>query len=215
LRTSKRSESIEQDLDNQLQKLKGEALSQRRLSDFLSLHTEAELHLAFRTIKERFDPQGEEYWSLVRQMWAMSESPSSGATDWQSIFQTRSKWYHLFMTPSEREYLANLPPVISVYRGCVLPEKIVFSWTLIISVAQKYSTAAYQRHRASPHIPRATKAVLKGETERENAFAYFNGKGEKEIIVLPKHVKNVEVLKPRKRRLRELPCILGNLDLKK
>lgn len=84
----------------------------------------------------------------------------------------------LLMTPEEREQLAALPTRLCVYRGCQPFNRKGWSWTLD---KEKGIWFANRRYRGVP-------LLLSGEVSKDDALAYFTGRGESEILVQPRSV---------------------------
>lgn len=72
---------------------------------------------------------------------------------------------------------------IRVYRGCWEANREGWSWTTYKSIAEKF---------AKRHAPDGFPIVMSGKVRLENVVAYFNGREEKEIVVQPHHVEQLE-----------------------
>jgi|TARA_Y100000780_G_scaffold230062_1_gene251287 hypothetical protein len=97
----------------------------------------------------------------------------------------------LMMTPKEREALANLPDVITIYRGCYSWNDAGLSWSLSRDIAAQFPTLMRYSHPGhEPFIDEATankrNCVLKLDRDEQEVICwshsfesrYFLGKQE-------------------------------------
>lgn len=122
--------------------------------------------------------EDEQYWSLLGEIWTDSENIGATLSSWRVALRVpRSKtWY--FMNEDDREALEKLPEIFTIYRGTQEGVPLGLSWTL------DPDKAAWFANRFKPPQP----LVLKGTVSKANVFAYLEGRGEQEIVVLPEHV---------------------------
>ena len=116
-----------------------------------------------------------------------------------SLWTTRRPYQYFAKEKLEQIFLAvkkpmvdicakidELPSEIIIYRGIrgseVNTDSLGYSWTLDENVACRFATGDGQ---CCGHI-------YKGKIKRDEIVAYFNGRGEKEIVAFPNDVKIIE-----------------------
>lgn len=125
------------------------------------------------------------YWSVLRYVLTDTENqweykrimPMLIAP--QNAADLRLRDEHL-MDAGERDRLAALPDVVTVYRGCRAHNRTGWSWTTDYEKAVWF---ARRFHR--PGIIRA------GRVRKYSIVAVFDGRNESEVLVHPRHVRSV------------------------
>lgn len=120
--------------------------------------------------------------------WVSSENPNQDAN---VSISTLIQWFksanreHI-MSQTELEYYRQLPEVVTIYRGVALgrAEQQGLSWTCNLDTAKWFAHRFDTRNESG--------YVLKGKVAKEDIFAYFNSRGEDEILCNSKKVKNIE-----------------------
>ena len=128
----------------------------------------------------------EDYWSNLGWLWIDTENPSSEIDVWTMLFTNDVSNRENIMTVEERKYLESQPDSIQVFRGYDHSGKHPLEglrWTLSQDKAEWFA------RRYSPDKP----LLGVGEVSKDSVLAYFNGRGEQEIVVNPKDV-NVTAL---------------------
>lgn len=137
------------------------------------------------------DLSGEEYWTLVGDVWSDSEN----------IWQYHDEWYEMLTAdPDRREFMSSedvrcvftlppekggLAPETRIYRGFCHEEGLDgFSWTLDKARAKWFANRAVWRSREEA-IPMVASAMVK----RKHVIAYITGRDEQEIVALPENVE--------------------------
>ena len=118
--------------------------------------------------------------------WISTEFFGNGAcvsaSDWISMFK-RSDKQHL-MDNEEQEVFNNFPDEIEIYRGVGSKGKVRgMSWTVSRDVAEWFANRYNQNGN-----------VYSAKIKKEHVLAYFVGRGEQEVIVEPRFLKNVSAL---------------------
>ncbi len=127
---------------------------------------------------DNFEP--EKVGEVIRYAWTDSENPHINYFIWRTLFE---EFRGSLMSKQDLKEYNNLPEKFIIYRGTTNPlaeeddEYKPLSWTLDEKIAQKFSLR-FDNEDAG--------RVLKMEIKKEDAVALFLGRGEKEIIYLPK-----------------------------
>lgn len=126
-------------------------------------------------------------WKVIGHVWRDTESVWTNKISWREIWENEDRSARKFaMSTYERKYLARQPEQLIVYRG-VEDKAFVegFSWTLDRGraewFARRWGTGTGQCY------------VAAGQVGRGDIIAYFKDRKEREIVVFPENVKNVEL----------------------
>lgn len=169
----------------QLLKDYGEGIETASLPELFML-IRTRYHLTFFShICDWMSPK--DYGEYLAYVWQGSENPNQDANvsidDAIKLFRKADRRY--LMTDEEAAYLASLPDRIKVYRGVSVgrADKEGLSWTT------NKEKALWFAHR----FDRGGKVgkLLEGEVEKRYVLAYFNGRGEDELVCDTHHVKNI------------------------
>lgn len=119
------------------------------------------------------------YWELVGSVWVDSENIWQNRQEWDVLLhglREKDEAQHM-MDDEEREFLAQLPEQIKVYRGAVdQVNDDGLSWTL-----DEAKATWFARRFDREHLGEAV--VVHGWVAKEDVLAYFGGRGESEIVV--------------------------------
>ena len=134
-------------------------------------------HLTFlKYIKDYMSK--EDFAKFLAYAWVHSENPNQDTN--VSIPMLR-KWFRKadresLMEKDELEYYNNLPDEVAVYRGVSVgrAEKDGLSWTCNRDTAEWFAHR-FDRDNAKGYL-------LQGKVKKEDVFAYFNSRGEDEIL---------------------------------
>ena len=155
-----------------------EAKATRRWSHYLWLHERPYRVHAFSRIADRLDDGT--YWEQLGQLWTDSENIFEAEALWLRLLREPSRIVSraLMMTAEEREYLDGLPEHITVYRGYSHPgQNNGMSWSLSRDVAHRFA------FRFAADAPGK---VARREITKDEVIAYFEGRGEQEIVLAPR-----------------------------
>ncbi|CAM6053398.1 unnamed protein product [Sphagnum tenellum] len=127
------------------------------------------------------------FWRLVSSVWIDSENIHENYNDWHEIWSSDPKPVaEAVMDEDDRATFAALPEMVKVWRGAT--HKNVangLSWTI-----DKNKAEWFARRFSNPDRP---SYIASGRVTRNNILAYFGGRNEKEVIIIPEHVMNVKV----------------------
>jgi len=133
--------------------------------------------------------------ALLKAMHLGCDDPSLVANVWvdsENIWQHKKTWIHIWtkmpdprltMDANERTVYNCMPDTVTIHRGIKNPRhnRIGLSWT------RDKERAVWFAHRLAMKTDKPT--VIDATVEKRHVLAFFNGRGEEEVVVLPKHVK--------------------------
>ena len=128
--------------------------------------------------------------TMLKDVWIESENPNQ---DPNVSVKVASGWFKkadkdAIMDKSEKEYLDKLPKSFRVYRGVSVgrnPNGL--SWTDNLD-----DTASWFAHRFDSGDKKGY--IRTGIVNKEDVYAYFNSRGENELAIDPKNIKELTVL---------------------
>lgn len=134
---------------------------------------------------------GPKLWKLVAEVYADSENIREHREEWLALFIDAMPHREDLMTAAERNHLAGLPDEITIYRGIRSAEHakgaLGFSWTLDADrgcwFAKRFPSSEREGY------------LLTATVARADVIAYWRGRGEDEVIVLPSSVRNLHARK--------------------
>lgn len=124
------------------------------------------------------------YWYALGQAYTGSDWLDQVPNEWKRLFFSSSKPHREFlMSEGEQNFYNSLPRRFRIYRGMSTRERdsddFGISWTLSEERANFFAND-YLRHAVNYE-----KVVHCIELNREDIIAYFNGRGEEEVIYIP------------------------------
>lgn len=132
-----------------------------------------------------------EYCDAVRYLWVHSEGDFDAA-QFDAVFQNHGRRISArnLMTGNEQTEFDALPDPITVYRGAQQETVDGISWTLNISVAEKFA------RRAAGESATGEGCVVTGTCAKREVLAYFNDNDlmEAEILVNPGRVVGKRIM---------------------
>jgi len=129
------------------------------------------------------------YWPILGDIYTDSENIWQREDLWREALTCNRPGRELLMEPPERRALAQLPEDLAVYRGfCVTGRERGLSWTT------ERHTAAWFAARLA--MDGQTPRVAEGRTARDRVIAYFTGRGESELLILPETVQDMIITRP-------------------
>ena len=156
------------------QKALSEAKKEGDFSAYVFLYERPYRVNAFDRIAEKMGDVA--YHELLSSIWTDSENIWQVKALWKKLLKAREKSKSLFMDKKERRVFDKLPEVLTVYRGYTNGKnKDGFSYTLSKEKAKWFSERF--SHKGAG-------AVLTRTIEKSKVFAYVDGRGEQEIIII-------------------------------
>src|SRR4051812_1452054 len=136
------------------------------------------------TVVRALDPDVVHY-ELIEDVWTDSENIWQSQRDWERLL-TNLPEPHKLMNDEEREAFGKLPDKVSVYRGVRTPRhnRLGLSWTTDRARADFFAER-YRMH------PKSMPAVLGGFVLKRQIIALLLGRGENEVVVPGKRVKQI------------------------
>lgn len=122
--------------------------------------------------------KSKQYWEILGEVWINSENIWQNKQRWFKLLSSKAFDRQYFMSKEDAKFLEKLPNTVTVYRGFV-PEQNHdgFSYTLSKNKAIWFSNRFNKKGK-----------VLTRTVKREEIFAYMSGRGEQEVIILPKSI---------------------------
>lgn len=126
------------------------------------------------------------YWRLLGSLWTGCENVHQCLQRWRDLWLDHRPKRILSMDFAERKELAKLPAILTVYRGfSAYSGEEGMSWTL------SRDTAVWFANRYKDENDPAQ--IASGTVRKDNVLAHFIGRNEREIVVLPEDVVDMEV----------------------
>ncbi len=117
---------------------------------------------------------GKTYWEILSSIWTDSEGVHINKDVWEMLFRSTAPGKKFFMDASERKKLKELPETLTVYRGYVPSQnEDGLSYTLSHEKAKWFSN----RFNIGGKVKERT-------INKSQIFAYLNGRGEDEILII-------------------------------
>lgn len=131
--------------------------------------------------------EGPEYWHLLGEVWTDAEYPRQhGNSKWLYLFGRMTPGKEELMDEEERDAFAALPERVTVYRGHQSDNASGLSWTLSLDKAKWFARRLLQ--------PRQVGMVTQGELLKADAYAFFTGRNEEELVTNPRFVKSRKII---------------------
>lgn len=123
-----------------------------------------------------------EYNEILRDVWTDTEFPHQNGVAILVVLFDHAK-RELLMEKDDYKVFQQLPSRIQVYRGIQNGDAIVrgLSWSLSKGKAEWFAQRWSKKG-----------ALYRAEIAKEHVYAYFNERGEEEIVLNPQYLKNVE-----------------------
>jgi hypothetical protein len=126
------------------------------------------------------------YWELLGSIWTDTENLWQNQNEWRQCLTAERSCRNHLMKPEERATLKLYPSQFPVYRGYSAPGTLLgLSWTTNPVIAKFFA-----RRLAEPD---SLRFVARGTVRRRDVLAYFNGRDEGEMVVLPENVFDIEI----------------------
>ena len=154
-------------------------------SKYIWLHEKPYRLQVLWDIHRELTPQ--EYWPLVAQVWMNVENHWQYKNKLPKLFKAKPCRYKLIMTDEERQILESHPnQILTIYRGHQKRNVAGWSWTFSPSKAEWFARRFTRQDKKW--------SVTEAQVDRSLVVAFFNRRGENEIVVNPKDVRPLRVL---------------------
>jgi hypothetical protein len=153
-----------------------EAVEARDWLQFLSLCDRPDRWSAFRALRKQLDDP--EYWRCLRYIYEDTESLWQ-QRDLRKLLRASRAQRETIMNAAERERLAALPEVVTVYRGCRAHNRDGVAWTLDADSARWFAG----------RLGEPGGILVTGSIERATIIALFIARSEEEIVADPHDVR--------------------------
>lgn len=121
------------------------------------------------------------YWTVLSGVWTDSENIWQNFDEWVQFWSSKRQGQETVMDQAEWLAYQALPEVVTVYRGTERGRKLGMSWTLSRKRAEWFA----KRFQRRP-------LVVTGTVAKRHVLAVFHGRNEDEVVVLPRHVKQLQ-----------------------
>lgn len=127
-----------------------------------------------------------EYWETVADVWTDSENIWQNLDEWGELLRDRRPGHEAMMSDDDRWHFDALPDEITIWRGHRDWNQDGWSWTVDRDKAEWFA-----RRLADPDDEML---VTEARVDKADVIAYFEGRGESEIVVDPELVRHVHVV---------------------
>lgn len=160
-----------------------EAQAEGNWHRYVFLHERPFRFDALQSVQDKFT-DGKEYWRVVGSVWTDSENIYQQFAAWKRLWASSLAGRDALMDEEEREVLAAMPEVLTVYRGFKIKKsERGLSWT-----TDRDKAVWFARRLRYPH---QSSFVAQANVAKKDVLAYFDGRNEKEVVVLPTSLKNL------------------------
>lgn len=166
----------------QKKKAVDDAWNENRWGSFVFLHERPYRLEAFLEAADHMSD--EDYWKILGDIWTDSENIWQNYDEWAEALSADRADRKGMMDDDERKFLADLPDSFTIYRGVNDDHgHLGFSWSLSEERATWFAKR-FESHRGEAML-------IAAEVKKTDVIAYFDGRGEEEIVVMPESVFQV------------------------
>ena len=164
------------------------------IDDYKSMLTLVERpHRLSTFIKYQSLMDNEQYWECLRFVWTDAEFVTRDRDIYLQLFLNMSReeqriddyitcWS--MMDLEEKTRFSKLDSVVKIFRGGTEINKKGLSWTISPNTASWFANRFNQKGK-----------IFGAEIKKTQIFAFFTGRGEEEVVVLKKKIKNLSLTK--------------------
>jgi hypothetical protein len=166
-----------------------DSISEKNWSTYIFMHERPHRFDAFEAVCDQLD--GQEYWSLLSEIWSDSENLwQIGYGRIKKILSRHLEHRDHFMDEDEKDFLQQLPDQIRVFRGHQNKNQKGFSWTI------SHTTAAWFGNR---FVKSGQGKVSEGLVSKADIVGIVLGRSEMEIVVDSRKVQDLKPMRMIKR----------------
>lgn len=164
------------------------ALEDQDWSQYIYLHERPYRIHALMNIMDELEDK--EYWELLRDVWIDSENLGQHLAIMPILLCPTNRDLSLrpiyLMEEEERKVLESIPDPdnITIYRGYAHRNKLGWSWTFSPSKALWFAKRFQDKWK--------TPKVIQGICKREDIIAFFNERGENEVVINPRKISFIK-----------------------
>lgn len=130
-----------------------------------------------------------EYWSALGQAWIDSENIPRSKTTWGRLLSAFRDDKHAIMNDDERDELAAMPDEFVIYQGHTSARDDGWSWTIDADKAVWFANRFVNLESHSSPVP-IEPMVSTATIAKSDVLAYFDRRGESEILINPDRLKS-------------------------
>lgn len=170
------------------------AVAERNYTRFVYLHERPYRIDAFGKLLAFCDVNDHEYWTLLGDIWTDSENVWQNIELWRRYLSSDRPYRTDMMGMEEINCLyQDLDDTVTIYRGYTERGTAMgLSWTV------NHITAKWFARRLSQ--PDEKLYLATGQVDRTDVLAYFDGRSETEVVVLPENVRGIQVTEIQRER---------------
>jgi len=172
-----------------------EARRRRQWSSYIFLHERPYRIAAFESLVAWSRVGDQAYWRLLGEIWTDSENIWQNQELWQDCLTAERPYRSHLMNAEERKALrCDIDKTGGrIYRGYSSNGNPAgLSWTTNSIVAKYFARRLTE--------PGETLYLATGVVDRKDVIAFFDGRSESEIVVLPENVREIEITEIEKER---------------
>jgi hypothetical protein len=121
-------------------------------------------------IRDRYRLSDQRYWELLKAVWIGCGSVKTYPI-FRQLFESKRPFRQFLMSPEEEAFLRSLPSEITVFRAVKTGSDSGISWSLSREVCERMAKAD-------------GRSVIQRVVNTKDCLAYFNRRGEDEIIYI-------------------------------
>jgi hypothetical protein len=155
------------------------AFRERDWEGFVQLHERLYRVMALQTLLRKRAAPLSQLWSVIGWVWCDTEGPSYDADFWHRTWRSTDPLKRQAMGPDDLTKFDQLPEQVTVWRGVDCEEATEgMSWTLERDVGVYFAT----------RFGTCDSYLASGKVKKDHIAAYFGGRKEAEVVILPEHV---------------------------
>ncbi len=159
-----------------------EARAERKWSSYIWLH---ERPYRIRALLDAMRSGMKDPHELIASVWIDSENIWQHKSEWLLIWKDLAN-PHLVMDANERTVFDYMPETLTIFRGI----RHRTHWLKGLSWTRDKERAVWFAHRLATKKNRPV--VVEAKVNKADVLAFFNGRNEEEIVVLPRKVEIVK-----------------------
>lgn len=157
------------------------ALREKNWERYVVLHERPYRVMALKTLLKKRAAPFSQLWPVIGWIWGDTEFPNYEADFWRRVWGSADPLKRSVMDADDLAKLNQLPEEFPVWRGAGCESGVYgLSWTLDRDVGVYFA----KRFGSIP-------TLAQGKARKDRIAAYFSGRKEAEVVILPEHVSEV------------------------